>query len=107
MTKLDVLDELESIRVCVGYRVKGSKIDTMPATNALLEQVEPEYETLPGWCVPTAGTTVWEDLPAKAKDYLAFLEEKTGVEVGCVSTGPERTETIVRENSKLERLLAF
>jgi len=105
VTKLDVLDDLEKLKVCTGYRLNGQPVEAMPATNALLAQVQPVYETLPGWCVPTAGTTRWDDLPARARDYLAFLEEKTGVEIGCVSTGPERMETIVRQGSKLERLL--
>jgi adenylosuccinate synthase len=106
VTKLDVLDEVEEIKVCTGYRVKGQPIDSMPATNALLEQVEAEYETLPGWAAPTAGLTSWAELPGKAKDYLAFLEERTGVEIGCVSTGPERNETILRPDSTLERMLS-
>jgi adenylosuccinate synthase len=78
----------------------------MPAENLLLEQIEPVYETLPGWPGTTGGVTAFEDLPVNAKDYIAFLEERTGVEVGCVSTGPERMETIIRPGSKLEKLLA-
>jgi len=105
ITKLDVLDDLEQIKVCVGYEERGRRVTQMPATNALLEQVKAVYETLPGWHSPTAGITNYEELPAPAKDYIRFLEEKTGVEVGCVSTGPERNETIVRKGSKLEKLL--
>ena len=105
VTKLDVLDDFPELKVCTGYRLNGQPIDCMPAVNALLEKVEPVYETLPGWNVPTAGTTRWEELPKLAQDYLAFLEQQTGVEIGCVSTGPERTETIIREDSKLDTLL--
>jgi adenylosuccinate synthase len=71
----------------------------------LLESVEAVYETVPGWDQPTSGVTRYDDLPKEARDYIAFLEEKTGVEVGAVSTGPERSETIVRPGSKLEKLL--
>jgi adenylosuccinate synthase len=106
ITKLDVLDDLKQIKVCVGYEVKGKRVDEMPATNALLEQVHPIYETIPGWHAPTAGVTTYEGLPQAAKDYVKFLEDQTGVEVGCVSTGPERNETIVRAGSMLEKLLA-
>jgi adenylosuccinate synthase len=105
ITKLDVLDELEQIRVCVGYEVKGKRVDEMPATNALLDEVKPVYETVAGWHSPTAGVTTYDELPKAAKDYVGLLEKLTGVEVGCVSTGPERNETIVRAGSKLEKLL--
>lgn len=105
ITKLDVLDGLEKIKVCTGYRVQGKAAAEMPAENALLEQVEAVYEELPGWKRPAAGVTRFEDLPGEARAYIAFLEEKTGVEVGCVSTGPERRQTMVRAGSKMERLL--
>ena len=106
VTKLDVLDGFEEIKVCTAYKAHGQVIDTMPAENLLLEQIEPVYETLPGWPGTTCGVTSFDDLPKNAKDYIAFLEERTGVEVGCVSTGPERMETIIRPGSKLEKLLA-
>ena len=100
MTKLDVLDDLAEIPVCIGY--KG--LTEMPATAAALYQAEPVYETLPGWQSKTAGTSRYDELPARAKEYVAFLEQATGVEVGCISTGPERTETIVREGSRFKEL---
>ena len=106
ITKLDVLDGFQEIKVCTGYKVHGEMIDTMPAENLLLEQIEPVYETLPGWAEPTCGVTKYDELPKNAKDYVAFLEKRTGVEAGCVSTGPERMETIIRPGSKLEKLLA-
>ena len=77
----------------------------MPPTVAEIEQVEPVYESLPGWKTTTFGISDYEDLPAKAKDYLAYLEERTGVEVGCISTGPERNQTIVRPGSRFEKLI--
>jgi adenylosuccinate synthase len=105
ITKLDVLDHLDEIPVCVGYRLCGKPIDEMPATFRGLEAIEPVYQKLPGWNSPTRGITRYEDLPELACAYLKFLEEKTGVEVGGISTGPERNETIIRAGSKLERLL--
>lgn len=107
VTKLDVLDGLASIKVCTGYRAHGKVVTDMPAENALMESVEPVYEELPGWLdAPTAGITSYDALPKQAKDYIAFLEERTGVEVGCVSTGPERMQTMVRAGSRMEKLLA-
>ncbi len=101
ITKLDVLDEFDEIPVCTGYR-GGSE---MPATYQALEAVEPVYEKRPGWHAATRGLTNYEDLPSAAREYLEFLSDKTGVEVGCISTGPERHETILIKDSKLTRLL--
>jgi adenylosuccinate synthase len=106
VTKLDVLDEFDKIPVCVGYRIGGRDVTEMPPTVAEVEKIEPVYECLPGWSESTFGISSYESLPAKAKDYLAFLEERSGVEIGCISTGPERNQTIVRQSSKLEKLLA-
>jgi adenylosuccinate synthase len=105
VTKLDVLDEFEEIRVCVGYRIDGREICDMPPTVAEIERVEAVYEVLPGWKSTTFGIASYDELPARAKDYLAFLEERTGVEVGCISTGPERNQTIVRAGSRFEQLI--
>ena len=102
ITKLDVLDQFEKIPVCVGYR-QGN---VMPATFKEVGQLEPLYETLPGWQSQTRGLRREQDLPPRARDYLRFLSEHTGVEVGCISTGPERDETILVSGSRLERLLA-
>jgi adenylosuccinate synthase len=106
ITKLDVLDHLDEIPVCVEYRRCGAAVDGMPATARELETLEPVYERLPGWKQQTAGISRYEDLPAKARAYLEYLETKTGVEIGCISTGPERNQTIVRRDSRLERLIA-
>ncbi|MGE5488402.1 MAG: adenylosuccinate synthase [bacterium] len=103
LTKLDVLDTFETIPVCTEYRLCGRKLDEMPATVKAMESVETVYENLPGWQTSTAGIKRWEDLPARAKDYIAFLSERVGVEVGGVSTGPERSETVIVPGSKLER----
>jgi adenylosuccinate synthase len=101
ITKLDVLDELDEIPVCVSYG--GS--DEMPATIHGLESIRPEYQKMPGWKSPTRGLKDLNALPPRAKDYLKFLTDQTGVEVGCVSTGPERDETIIVPGSKLEKLV--
>jgi adenylosuccinate synthase len=106
ITKLDVLDNLETIPVCVAYKVNGKLTMEMPATNRELESIEAVYENVPGWNCSTRGLTTLDALPAAARRYLDFLQEKTEVEVGCVSLGPERSETIIVPGSKLEKLLA-
>lgn len=106
VTKLDVLDELKEIPVCVAYKVNGKEVQGMPATRREMEAIEPVYQVLPGWQSSTRGITSLTQLPAAARTYLDFLEEKAGVEVGSVSTGPERNETIVRSGSHLEKLLS-
>ncbi|MEO7652189.1 MAG: adenylosuccinate synthetase, partial [Bryobacteraceae bacterium] len=105
ITKLDVLDGLAQIPVCVDYRLHGRVTEEMPAIHKDIEALEPVYEYLPGWQSPTTKVTRCEDLPEAAQRYLEFLESRTGVEVGCISTGPERNQTMVRGGSKLEKLL--
>jgi adenylosuccinate synthase len=105
ITKLDVLDEFDQIPVCVGYKIGGREISEMPPTVAEIEKVEAVYECVPGWSTSTFGISQYADLPGKAKEYLAFLESRTGVEVGCISTGPERNQTIVRAGSRFEQLI--
>ena len=107
ITKLDVMDQLAEIPVCTGYRLKGQDLTEMPATYRALEALEPVYQNLPGWQTVTRGITRYEELPKNAQAYLKFLEDRTGVEVGGVSTGPERNETIIRPGSKLERLIGM
>jgi adenylosuccinate synthase len=104
VTKLDVLDELAEIPVCVAYSIDGNVTMEMPATVRELAKAKPIYETLPGWKSSTVGISDWDQLPEAAKRYVEFLEAKTGVEAGCVSTGPERMQTIVRVGSKFERI---
>jgi len=105
VTKLDVLDHLSEIPVCTAYRHRGSLLDEMPALARDLEQIEPVCETLPGWNWPTAGLRDYSELPPAAQSYLQYLEDRTGVEIGCVSTGPQRDQTILRPGSKLAKLL--
>jgi adenylosuccinate synthase len=106
ITKLDVLDEFDNVPVCVAYRRGGEEVREIPATIAEIDQLEPVYECLPGWKAPTFGMTSYDQLPARAKEYLAFLESRAGVEIGCISTGPERTQTIIKPGSRFEKLLA-
>ncbi|MBZ5603809.1 MAG: adenylosuccinate synthase [Acidobacteriia bacterium] len=105
ITKLDVLDHLDEIPVCVGYKLCGADVHEMPATWRALEMIQPVYEKLPGWRTSTRGIARYEQLPERAQSYLKFLEGKTGVEVGGISTGPERNETIIRPGSKLDGLI--
>jgi adenylosuccinate synthase len=106
LTKLDVLDALDEIKVCTGYRLDGRDIQTFPAVAADLRRIEPVYETLPGWNSSTLGTTRLEDLPANARAYVDFLSRALGVEIGLVSTGPERDQTIIVRDSALGTWLA-
>jgi adenylosuccinate synthase len=106
ITKLDVLDELESIAVCVAYEVDGKTMTQMPASTRRMQAIKPIFEKLPGWKQSTRGVTQLSQLPNEAQNYLRFLEEKTGVEIGSVSNGPERNETMIVPGSKLERLLS-
>jgi adenylosuccinate synthase len=105
VTKLDVLDHLEEIPVCVAYRLAGKEISEMPATAEEVLALEPVYEKRPGWHAVTAGVTRWAELPQRARNYLEFLETSVGVEMGCISTGPERAQTIIKPESKLAMLL--
>jgi adenylosuccinate synthase len=101
LTKLDVLDALDEIKVCTGYKLDGRTLDTFPAVAAELRRIEPIYETLPGWQTSTVGTTDLNDLPANARAYVAFLSRAIGVEIGLISTGPERDQTIIIRDSAL------
>jgi adenylosuccinate synthase len=105
ITKLDVLDEFDNIPVCVGYRIGKQEVAEMPPTVKEITRVEPVYECLPGWKQSTFGMTTYDQLPLKAKEYLAFVEYRTGVEIGCVSTGPERNQTIVKPGSRFQALI--
>jgi adenylosuccinate synthase len=98
VTKLDVLDELETIRICVGYEIDGSPISGVPVVVDRFAECEPVYEELPGWQSSTVGVTAYEDLPDKARDYLARIEELAGVPLDIISTGPDREQTIVKRH---------
>jgi adenylosuccinate synthase len=102
LTKLDVLDELDEIKVAIGYEIDGKRIDTFPAVSNDLRQIKPVYETLPGWKTDTVGITKFADLPEAARKYVNFLSEQVGVEIGLISTGPERDQTIILSDSVME-----
>jgi len=101
LTKLDVLDTLDEIKVCVGYELDGRRCDSLPSVSQDLRRVVPVFEKLPGWKSSTLGMTELGALPANARSYVDFLSEKIGVEIGLVSTGPERSQTIVIQDSTL------
>jgi adenylosuccinate synthase len=95
VTKLDVLDSLAEIKICTGYRYKGRLLDSFPPEIQVLEQCEPEYLTVCGWNQRTAGTRNFEELPVRAKDYLKRISDLVQTEISVISTGPDRTETII------------
>jgi adenylosuccinate synthase len=97
LTKLDVLDGLPELQVCTAYVCHGKKVLEMPGDLAQLAECQPVYETLPGWTAPTRGRTSYDELPREARNYVARLEEITGVPAAIVSTGSGREETILRE----------
>jgi adenylosuccinate synthase len=94
ITKLDVLDALNQIPVCVAYKIDGKTTDEVPAQASGYDRIECVYKTLPGWQTSTEGITSMERLPAAAREYLNFLEKETGARIGLVSTGPDRDHTI-------------
>ncbi len=94
ITKLDVLDMLASIKICTGYRQHDTELDHPPANIAILGQVEPIYEELPGWQQPTSSIRSFDQLPAEAQAYIARLCELTGARIGMVSVGPGRDQVI-------------
>ncbi len=101
VTKLDVFDTQREIQVCTGYRYKGALIHEMPASADELARVTPEYCALPGWCNSTYGVRDAAALPKAARDYLKFISDQLGVEIGMISTGPEREATIICTGTKM------
>ena len=98
VTKLDVLDELETIRIAIGYEIDGKPISGVPVVVDRFAECEPVYEEWPGWQASTVGITDFADLPSKARDYLARIEELAGVPVDIISTGPDREQTIIKQH---------
>jgi adenylosuccinate synthase len=95
VTKLDVLDHLTEIPVCVGYKVNGKETIEIPAQACGYERIECLYRKMPGWATPTQDIKTLESLPKAAREYLAFIEKETGARVGMISTGPDREQTIL------------
>jgi adenylosuccinate synthase len=98
LTKLDILDALKEIKICVGYRLDGREIDYLPASEHAQARVEPIYETAEGWDAVTAGARSWAQLPADAIKYVRRIEELIGCPVALLSTSPEREDTILMRN---------
>jgi adenylosuccinate synthase len=94
VTKLDVLDECETVKICTAYQINGKELNRVPAETSALERCQPVYETLPGWMSSTVGINNWEDLPEKARDYLKRLEAILQAKILFVSTGAERDQSI-------------
>ncbi|MDN4573462.1 adenylosuccinate synthase [Pandoraea cepalis] len=95
MTKLDVLDGLDTVRLCVGYKIGDKTVDILPRGAVDVARCEPVYEDFPGWSQSTVGVTAWDQLPAQAQNYLKRIEEVSGIPIDMVSTGPDRDETIL------------
>jgi len=99
LTKLDVLDGLEEIKICTGYKLEdGTVVDVPPMAAEGYEKVEPQYVSMPGWSDNTFGVTSFDALPQAARDYIKRLEEITGVPMDIISTGPDRNETMILRN---------
>jgi adenylosuccinate synthase len=98
LTKLDVLDGLTDLKVCVAYQLDGRQIDYLPASERAQAQVEPIYESFEGWQAKTAGARSWAELPAQAIKYVRYIEELVGCPVALLSTSPEREDTILMRN---------
>jgi adenylosuccinate synthase len=94
ITKLDVLDTLEEIPICIGYEIDGKVTDEVPADVQGLETIKPRYTTLKGWRQSTDGITDFDKLPKAAQEYLRFQERESGARIGMVSTGPDRNQTM-------------
>jgi adenylosuccinate synthase len=94
LTKLDILDPLPTLKVCVAYEVDGERLDHLPYHQSVLHRVQPVYEELPGWESPISDAKTLEELPQRARDYVLFLAEQGGVPVSYVGVGPERLQTV-------------
>jgi adenylosuccinate synthase len=95
VTKLDVLDHLSEIPVCVGYKINGKATEEVPAQTCGYERIECVYRNIPGWATSTQNVRTFDALPKAACEYLAFIEKETGTRVGLISTGPDREQTIL------------
>ena len=95
ITKMDVMDECAEIPVCTAYEIDGKVTDKIPADIRGFKSIKPIYTTMKGWSCSTEGITEWDKLPQVAQDYLRFVERETGAKIGMVSTGPDRTQTIM------------
>ena len=98
VTKLDVLDGLETVRLCVGYEIDGEPIKGVPVIVDRFADCQPVYEDMPGWSESTVGVTEYDELPQNARDYLSRIEELVATPIDIISTGPDRAQTIVKQH---------
>ncbi len=98
VTKLDVLDGLETVRICIGYEIDGKPIKGVPVVVDRFADCQPVYEDIPGWSESTVGATTYEELPQNAQDYLARIEELVSTPIDIISTGPDREQTIIKSH---------
>ena len=98
LTKLDVLDFLKEIKICIGYSIDNKKYDYLPSSELLQKKITPIYKVLEGWESSTFGLSLWSKLPKKARNYISLIEELLDTEISVISTGPERSQTIDRKN---------
>ena len=98
LTKLDVLDGLSTIRLCVAYKRNGNNIDVLPLSAEEFEGCMPQYIEMPGWSESTAGVTDYESLPLNARNYIERVESLAGVPIDIISTGPDRIETVIKRD---------
>lgn len=96
LTKMDVMDGFDEIQVCTSYIIDGKETKVFPLSLTEIEKIEPVYTALPGWDKDISGMTKWDELPEAAKSYINYVEEYLGVKFTIISTGPKRTETIIR-----------
>ena len=96
MTKLDVLDQFEKLKVCTAYKINGVETKDFPTDANLLENIEPVYEEIDGWNSPTTEIRHWEDLPSAAVAYVKKIEDYLGIPIAIVSVGPKRSATLTR-----------
>ena len=105
LTKLDILDVVDEIKICTGYRYQGDILTAYPSNHRVLEHCEVIYESVPGWRTSTSGLTQYKDLPALAQDYISRLRELVGCEISLISTGANRSEAILLPGSHLALML--
>ena len=98
LTKIDVLDELEELSICIGYELDGKKIDHFPSGLHDQIKVKPIYKKMNGWLKNTSGVKKWEDLPENTRKYISFIKDYCGVKISSISTSPKREDTILLEN---------
>ena len=98
MTKIDVLDEIKDLYICVAYKINGKKIDYFPSSLQDQIKVKPIYKKFKGWMTNTSGIRKWSKLPKNAQKYIKFIKDYCGVRISSISTSPKREDTILLEN---------